>query len=410
MTLCSRTLPSSLLLLAALAFGSTPTLHAQAGAAPPPEANPVDAGLALTPPMGWNSWNKFGCNVDEKLIRDTADAMASSGMRDAGYLFLVIDDCWHGQRDAHGDIQADPQRFPSGIKALADYVHSKGLKFGIYSDAGIKTCAGRPGSRGYEFQDAAQYAAWGVDYLKYDWCNTSTQNAQASYSIMRQALNHTGRPIVLSLCEWGTAKPWLWAAGVGNLWRTTGDITDKWNGKKDYSNGVMTIVDLNEPLWPYATPGHWNDPDMLEVGNGGMTQEEYKSHFSLWAMMAAPLIAGNDIPHMTPEIRSILLNKEIIALDQDPLGHQGHRVHKDGDLEVWARELAGGNRAVLLLNRGAAPADISFDWAELGYPAMLTATVHDMWKGADITKTSGAYTARQIPSHGVVVLSIKPAL
>jgi alpha-galactosidase len=395
------------LLLAGLGFASFPQSHAQSEQ---PASPSVDAGLALTPPMGWNSWNKFGCNVDEKLIRDTADAMASSGMRDAGYQFLVIDDCWHGQRDAHGDIQADPQRFPSGIKALADYVHSKGLKFGIYSDAGTKTCAGRPGSRGHEFQDAAQYAAWGVDYLKYDWCNTSTQNAQASYAIMREALNHTGRPIVFSLCEWGTAKPWLWAAGVGNLWRTTGDITDQWNGKKDYSNGVMTIVDLNEPLWPYATPGHWNDPDMLEVGNGGMTQEEYKSHFSLWAMMAAPLIAGNDIPHMTPEIRSILLNKEIIALDQDPLGKQGHRVHKQGDLEVWARELAGGNRAVLLLNRGTAPADISFDWAELGYPARLTATVHDMWKATDVAKTDSTYTAHNVPPHGVVVFSIKPAL
>ena len=395
------------LVLAGFIFASFPQSHAQSEQ---PASPSVDAGLALTPPMGWNSWNKFGCNVDEKLIRDTADAMASSGMRDAGYQFLVIDDCWHGQRDAHGDIQADPQRFPSGIKALADYVHSKGLKFGIYSDAGTKTCAGRPGSRGHEFQDAAQYAAWGVDYLKYDWCNTSTQNAQASYAIMREALNHTGRPIVFSLCEWGTAKPWLWAAGVGNLWRTTGDITDQWNGKKDYSNGVMTIVDLNEPLWPYATPGHWNDPDMLEVGNGGMTQEEYKSHFSLWAMMAAPLIAGNDIPHMTPEIRSILLNKEIIALDQDPLGHQGHRVHKQGDLEVWARELAGGNRAVLLLNRGATPADISFNWAELGYPARLTATVHDMWRATDVAKTSGTYTAHNVPPHGVVVLSINPAL
>jgi alpha-galactosidase len=197
----------------------------------------VDVGLASTPPMGWNSWNHFACNVDETVIRTAADQLVSSGMRDAGYVYLVIDDCWHGERDSHGDIQADAKRFPSGIRALAEYVHSKGLKFGIYSDAGTRTCGGRPGSRGYEFQDAAQYAHWGVDYLKYDWCNTSTQDAQASYSIMREALNHTGRPVVFSMCEWGTAKPWLWAAGVGNLWRTTGDIDDKWEGKFDYKLG-----------------------------------------------------------------------------------------------------------------------------------------------------------------------------
>ncbi len=408
MTLAVRVCRFALLLMVAVwSFGSGMGLHAQAAASP---ESAVDAGLAMTPPMGWNSWNKFGCNVDEKLIRDTADAMVASGMRDAGYQFLVIDDCWHGKRDAHGDIQPDPQRFPSGIKALADYVHSKGLKFGIYSDAGTKTCAGRPGSRGYEYQDAAQYAAWGVDYLKFDWCYTTTQNAQASYSTMRNALNHTGRPIVFSMCEWGTAKPWLWAAGIGNLWRTTGDITHMWDGKNNSGNGVMTIVDLNEPLWPYAGPGHWNDPDMLEVGNTGLSPEENKSHFSLWAMMAAPLIAGNDIPHMTAPVRSILLNKEMIALDQDPLGKPGHRVRKDGDLEVWVREIAGGNRAVLLLNRGTAPADIHFAWGELGYPAKLTANVHDLWKGSDVAKTEGSYTAHGVPSHGVVVLAIQPVL
>ena len=233
--------------------------------------------------MGWNSWNHFGCEVNEQVIRSTADSLAASGMRDAGYKYLVIDDCWHGERDAHGDIQADPQRFPSGIKALADYVHAKGLKFGIYSDAGTQTCAGRPGSRGYEYQDAAQYARWGVDYLKYDWCHTGTQNGEASYRTMREALNHTGRPITFSLCEWGTARPWLWAGqnGIGNLWRTTGDIKDRWEGKYDYAWGVMNIVDMNEPLYSYAGPGHWNDPDMLEVGNGGMTDDEYRAHFSL---------------------------------------------------------------------------------------------------------------------------------
>ncbi len=392
-------------LLFGLAFGVlTPAVCAQTTPAPG-----VDAGLALTPPMGWNSWNHFGCNVSEQLIRDTADALASSGMRDAGYKYLVIDDCWHGARDAHGDIQADPKRFPSGIKALSDYVHSKGLKFGIYSDAGTKTCAGRPASRGYEFQDAAQYAAWGVDYLKYDWCNTGTQNAQASYATMREALNHTGRPIVFSMCEWGTAKPWMWAGdGIGNLWRTTGDITDQWNGKKTYSLGVMTIVDLNEPLYSAAGPGHWNDPDMLEVGNGGMNAEEYRAHFSLWAMMAAPLIAGNDVAHMTSETRSILMNKDLIAIDQDKLGHAGRRVRKDGDLEVWSRELADGNRAVLLLNRGSSPAPIKFALSDVGYPDTFTLHARDLWAGKDLSPVQGSYTAEAVPSHGVVALLLRP--
>ena len=363
----------------------------------------------MTPPMGWNSWNHFGCNVSEQLIRDTADSLVSSGMRDAGYNFLVIDDCWHGERDSHGDIQPDTKRFPSGIKALADYVHSKGLKFGIYSDAGVKTCASRPGSRGYEFQDAAQYAAWGVDYLKYDWCNTSTQNAQASYAIMRQALNHTGRPIVFSMCEWGTAKPWLWAGnGTGNLWRTTGDITDKWEGPHGYSLGVMTIVDLNEPLYSYAGPGHWNDPDMLEVGNGGMTADEYRAHFSLWAMMAAPLIAGNDIAHMSADTRSILTNKDVVAIDQDPLGRAGHRVRKDGGLEVWSRDLADGSRAVLLLNRNAKPEPIRFSLAEVGYPNALTLHARDVWTGHDVGAVHEGFTAQAVPSHGVTLLLLRP--
>ena len=369
----------------------------------------VSAGLAMTPPMGWNSWNHFACNVNEKTIRDTADALVSSGMRDAGYQYLVIDDCWHGQRDAHGDIQPDATRFPSGIKALADYVHRKGLKFGIYSDAGVKTCGGRPGSRGYEFQDAAQYAKWGVDYLKYDWCNTGTQNAEASYSIMRQALDRTGRPIVFSMCEWGTAKPWLWAGnGIGNLWRTTGDIKDHWAGKYDYAWGVMNIVDMNEPLYSYAGPGHWNDPDMLEVGNGGMTPDEYRAHFSLWAMMAAPLIAGNDVAHMDAATRSILMNKDVVAIDQDTLGHAGRRVSRDGDLEVWSRDLANGDRAVLLLNRGAAPAAVPFTWAEVGFPAEVSLHVRDLWHGSDLGVMHGGYTAQAVPSHGVAMLLLKP--
>src|SRR5205085_2836948 len=223
---------------------------------------------------------------------------------------------WQASRDADGNIVADAARFPAGIEALAAYVHARGLKFGLYSDAGTLTCAGRPGSAGHEFQDARRYARWGVDYLKYDWCSTGTRNAEEAYKLMADALRATGRPIVLSICEWGTSKPWLWAEKVGNLWRTTGDITDKWEGKFDYSWGVVSIADMNEPLWPHAGPGHWNDPDMLEIGNGGLSDAEYRSHFSLWAMMAAPLMAGNDIANMTPATRDILLNKEVIAVDQ----------------------------------------------------------------------------------------------
>ena len=380
------------------------------GQTPAPAAAPavsISAGLAMTPPMGWNTWNKFACNISEQTIRAAADAMISSGMKDAGYQYLVIDDCWHGTRDAHGDIQPDPQRFPSGIKVLADYVHSKGLKFGIYSDAGDKTCAGRPASRGFEYQDARQYAAWGVDYLKYDWCNTGPRNAQDAYTLMRKALDATGRPIVFSMCEWGTAKPWLWAAGTGNLWRTTGDIYDGYESKKGHSLGMMNIVDLNEPLYSYGGPGHWNDPDMLEVGNGGMTADEYRAHFSLWSMMAAPLIAGNDLTAMTPDTRSILLNKDVIAIDQDSLGVPGRRVRREGTSELWTRQLAGGYRAVALLNRGNEAASISFKFDEIGYPDTLTAAGRDLWAHKDLGPLHGSYTAT-VPPHGIVLLTLKP--
>jgi len=297
------------------------------------ETQAPSSGLALTPPMGWNSWNKFACNVSEDLIKGTADAMVKSGMKDAGYEYVVIDDCWQVSRDANSNIVADPERFPHGMKAVGDYIHSVGLKFGIYSDAGSKTCQSRPGGLGHEYQDAIQYAAWGVDYLKYDWCNTTTQDAKASYANIRAALDASGRSIVLSICEWGTAKPWLWGKEVGgNLWRTTGDITDKWEGSTKWpdgsccSNGMLVNLDLEVGLASYAGPGHWNDPDMLEVGNGGMTDTEYRSHFSLWSILAAPLIAGNDLRNMRPEIRDILTNKEVIAVDQDSLGREGERV------------------------------------------------------------------------------------
>lgn len=368
----------------------------------------LDNGLARTPPMGWNSWNKFHCHVNENLIKSIADAMVTSGMKDAGYQYVVIDDCWQVSRDPQGNIVPDPKAFPSGMKALADYVHSKGLKFGIYSDAGTRTCQNRPGSRGYEFQDARQYAAWGVDYLKYDWCNHSTQDSRASYSLMRDALAASGRPIVFSICEWGSTKPWLWAGNVGNLWRTTGDIKDMWarKGKHGYM-GWTNIIDIQNGIGSYAGPGHWNDPDMLEVGNGGMTVPEYQAHFSLWCIMAAPLIAGNDIRSMSPEIKDILTNKEVIAVDQDRLGKQGNRVRKNGGLEVWSKPLQGGNRAVALLNRGETTANITVHWGDLGYPAHLSAAVRDLWRHQDLGKFTGKFTA-SVPSHAVVMITVKP--
>ena len=375
----------------------------------------VSKGLALTPPMGWNSWNKFGCNVSDQLVRGMADAMVKSGMKDAGYQYVVIDDCWQASRDANANIVADGQRFPRGIKPLADYVHSLGLKFGIYSDAGAKTCEKRPGGLGHEYQDALMYAAWGVDYLKYDWCNTLPgQDARASYANIRAALDSSGRPIVLSICEWGMAQPWLWGKEVGgNLWRTTGDIQDRWGGKEKWpdgnccSNGVTSILDQQVGLESYAGPGHWNDPDMLEVGNGGMTTTEYRSHFSLWAILAAPLIAGNDLRTMTPETREILTNKEVIAVDQDPLAREGRRLWKDGDLEVWAKQMQDGSRAVALLNRGNSPQEIAVTWQELGYPGHLSASVRDLWSHKVSGKFTGKFSA-PVESHGVMLVQVMP--
>ena len=354
--------------------------------------------LAQTPPMGWNSWNKFGCNVDEKIIRGMAEAMVSRGLKAAGYETIVIDDCWQISRDERGDILADPERFPSGIKALAAYIHSLGLKFGLNSCAGTKTCAGRPGSQGYEEQDARQYAAWGVDYLQYDWCHTEGLVAQPAYKKMRAALESAGRPIVFSICEWGRSEPWLWAKGVGHLWRTTGDIEDTWES-------IIKILDLQAGLESYAGPGHWNDPDMLEVGNGGLTFEESKAHFSLWCLLAAPLMAGNDLRSMTKEAAFILTNKDVIAVDQDKLGVQGRRLRKDGSVEVWVKPLTDGSKAVVLLNRGLAPAIVSVSWKELGVETS-TAEVRDLWLRSDQGRFLSGYLAK-VPSHGVVMVKVK---
>ena len=293
------------------------------------------------------------------------------------------------------------------MQALAEYVHARGLKFGLYSDAGRLTCGGRPGSQGHEYQDARTYAAWGVDYLKYDFCYTGTRNAEEAYALMADALRSTGRDIVFSICEWGTNQPWLWGANIGNSWRTTGDIFDSWEGTDRWSIGVMNIVDRNEPLWPFAGPGHWNDPDMLEVGNGGMSDSEYRAHFSLWAMMAAPLIAGNDVAGMDAATREILLNREVIAVDQDALGVQGRRVWRDQGLEVWVKPLTGGGRALLLLNRGETAADIEANWEQLGYPPGLRAHIRDLWAHRDLPEATGQFAARVAP-HSVVMVRVQP--
>ena len=362
--------------------------------------------LAKTPPMGWNSWNKYGCNVSETLIMGMADAMVSSGMKDAGYEYVVIDDCWQVSRDENEEIVADKDRFPHGIKYLADYIHSKGLKFGIYSCAGTLTCAGRPAGRGHEYQDALSYARWGVDYLKYDWCNTGTQNAKSSYTIMRDALYAAKRPIVFSLCEWGSNKPWEWAGEIGHLWRTTGDISDSWNS-------MISILSQQKDLAKFAGPGHWNDPDMLEVGNGGLTTEEYKTHFSLWCMLAAPLLAGNDLQNMSPETKSILTNKEIIALDQDILGKQAELWRNNGDYQIWMKMLAKDEKAVCLLNSSDEKKTVLVDFgliaqartegAEDSKPLKLeNFTVRDLWEHKDLVlKESSTYI--DILPHSVKV-------
>jgi alpha-galactosidase len=348
-------------------------------------------GLAPTPPMGWNSWNKFACDVNEALIRRTADAMVESGMKDAGYGYVVIDDCWHGKRDSLGFIHPDPDRFPSGMKDLADYIHARGLKFGIYSDAGWQTCGGRPGSRGREYQDAMTYAQWGVDYLKYDWCNTEGLNAEGAYLTMRNALRAAGRPIVFSLCEWGNNKPWDWAKNVGHLWRTTGDIWACFDCVKDHGSwkswGVMQILDMQEGLRVHAGPDRWNDPDMMEVGNG-MSADEDRAHFSMWCMLAAPLIAGNDLMTMPKETRDILTNREAIAVNQDPLGIQGFRFGSENGVETWFKPMADGDWAVCFLNRGLSIQSVSFPWKERA--------VKDTLSGRDAAFATVKYRIRDL--------------
>jgi alpha-galactosidase len=376
-------------------------------------------GLAETPPMGWNSWNRFACTVDERLIRETADIMVSSGMKKAGYQYVNIDDCWQGERDELGFIRPDPKRFPSGMKALAEYVHSKGLKLGIYSDAGSKTCGGRPGSRGREYQDALTFARWGIDYVKYDWCDSQGLSAEAAYTTMRDALFAAGRPIVLSICEWGDNQPWKWGRAVGHLWRTTGDINPCWDCEVGHGNwsswGVLRILDRQAALRVYAGPGHWNDPDMLEVGNG-MTEAEDRAHFSMWSMLAAPLIAGNDLRDMTEASARTLTNEEVVAVDQDPLGIQGFRYLDDRGLEIWFKPLDRGSWAMCVLNRGSASRPLRFDWGKeavvddfSGKRAGFDSTVYrirDLWTKRDLASTREALSV-DVPGHDVLMVRLE---
>lgn len=326
--------------------------------------------LAETPQMGWNSWNKFQGNISEEVIKGIVDAMVEEGLLEAGYTYLNIDDCWHGKRDADGFIQVDAKKFPSGMKALADYVHSKGLKMGIYSDAGTETCGGYPGSLGHEYQDAIQYSRWGIDYLKYDWCNTPNINPKGAYTLISDALRAAGRPILLSMCEWGNSHPWKWARDVGHSWRTTPDIWCDFDSLRVFPGytqfGVMQCINFNDSLRQYAGPGHWNDPDMLEVGNG-MTENEDRAHFTMWCMMASPLILGNDLRNMSDATRRIILNKEMIAIDQDPLGVQGlHYCDLDG-LSFWFKPLKNGDWAFTILNPTRSDVTVELNWQDFNF-------------------------------------------
>lgn len=368
--------------------------------------------LAATPPMGWNSWNHFANHVTDADVRAAADELVRTGMRDAGYVYVNVDDTWQGERDANGVLHTN-SRFPD-MKALGDYIHSKGLKFGIYSGPGDKTCGGYAGSLGHEAQDAKMYASWGVDFLKYDLCsfqdnmhkaeaehpndpNAANELMIAAYRKMGAALKATGRPILYSLCQYGVDQPWKWGPGVGaNMWRTTDDIND--------SYGRMIAIGFSQAgLSKYAGPGHWNDPDMLEIGNGRMTFDEYKTHMSLWVILAAPLLAGNDLSKMTEADKSLLMNKEAIAIDQDSLGKQGDRLYESGDLDVWTKPLSGGRVAVGLFNRSWSVRDVSVNLAEIGFRS--GGDVRDVWEKKDLGHRSGL-VVRRLPKHGAALLIV----
>ncbi|NED83478.1 alpha-galactosidase [Streptomyces sp. SID11233] len=395
-------LTAGLLCAAGVAFPAAADSPGPAPAPPSAAGAKADNGLALTPPMGFNNWNSTHCRAefDETMVKGIADIFVEKGLKDAGYQYINLDDCWAvPQRDADGKLEADPARFPNGIKAVADYVHSKGLKLGIYTSAGTKTCdsVGLPGALGHEYSDAQQFADWGVDYLKYDNCNNQGVDAKERYTTMRDALAATGRPIVYSICEWGQNKPWEWAAELGNLWRTTGDINDSWSS-------MLSIMKQNLPLASAAGPGHWNDPDMLEVGNGGMTDTEYRTHFSMWSVMAAPLLIGSDLRKATPETFDILSNHEVIAVDQDPLGKQGTVLSSDEGRWVVAKELRDGSRAVALFNETGSAQRISTTAAAAGLPRAAAYTMRDLWEHTDYN-TAGDISAT-VPAHGTVLLRV----
>jgi alpha-galactosidase len=370
------------------------------------------AEAALTPPMGWNSWNHFAGQVTDADIRSAADALVSTGMREAGYVYVNVDDTWQGKRDAHGVLHPN-ERFPD-MKALGDYLHSKGLKFGIYSSPGSRTCANYEGSLGHETQDAQMYADWGVDFLKYDLCYFQEEMRKAraahphdrdaaknlmiaAYKKMGDALAATGRPILYSLCQYGVDQPWKWGPAVGaGMWRTTDDIDD--------SYGRMIAIGFSQAgLSKFAGPGHWNDPDMLEIGNGKMSEEEYRTHMSLWVILAAPLLAGNDLARMSEADKRILLNADAIAIDQDSLGKQGDRLYQSGDLDVWTKPLSRGRVALGLFNRSSSNREVSVDLAEIGF--QNGADLRDVWKQKDLGHTSRVFTDA-VPGHGVTLLIV----
>jgi alpha-galactosidase len=377
-------------------------------------------GLALTPPMGWNSWNTFAVNINEDLVKQTVDMVVKSGMKDVGYEYIVIDDGWEAmERDSTGNLIADPKKFPSGMKALGNYIHSKRLKFGIHNCAGTKTCAGYPGGRGHEYQDARLYASWGVDFLKYDWCSHGTANSEETYKTMRDAIHAAGRPIVYSICEWGDTKPWEWGKDVGHLWRITGDITDCFDCEINHGSwsswGIVKTIELRKGIRQYSGPDHWNDPDMMEIGRG-MTLNEDRAHFSLWAMLAAPLIAGNDLRDMRKEIHDILTNKDVIAVDQDSLGVQGLKFNdNESGVEVWVKPLSNDDWAICFFNKSEQKQKINFDWSKKNIADdiskctlntnEITYSLKDLWTKKDVGTTKKILIA-EIPSHDVLMVRL----
>ncbi|XP_057858222.2 alpha-galactosidase [Cryptomeria japonica] len=367
------------------------------------QTNGVSNGIGKTPPMGWNSWNHFACSIDESIIRGTADALISTGLSKVGYEYVNIDDCWGEQnRDAQGNLVARASTFSSGIKALADYVHSKGLKLGIYSDAGSYTCSKTmPGSLGHEEQDAKTFASWGVDYLKYDNCNNGGTQPQKRYPTMSTALSNSGRSIFYSMCEWGDQNPAKWAPAIANSWRTTGDIEDKWDS-------ITSRADQNDQWASYAGPGGWNDPDMLEVGNGGMTMEEYRSHFSIWALIKAPLLIGCDLRSASSETLGILGNQEVISVNQDPLGVQGKKVSKQGDLEVWAGPLSNKRVAVVLWNRSGSTSSITAKWKDIGLSSNTVVQARDLWAHSKLSTSLQGNLTSSVDSHACKMYILTP--